>query len=348
MARIDLKNATIRLVDGYSNTAAIDDTPVNGDTNLDIDTVDEAGIIPPGTRFTIVGSTDTYYVTGYNANDFQEVTVDAASGNFTLGFTGTVANPISVQTTANIAYDATAATVATAIRNLAAISNTVDEDVSVTGPAGGPWVIEFKGAWGDVALNELVTTDVDLTGGGDSIDVTAHGIGGTPHNITFTPALATVNGIPADDAVITFEAHTLEVNVGDGNLTYSEAREMLYELNRGVLDTVREGDQQPVEVSMDFVWEFLTSGNGEVIPTIEDALKNRGAASTWVSSSDDPCEPYAVDIEVEYVPPCSDAEREIITLSDFRWETLDHNFTDAQVSATGKCNVVEAAVARVE
>lgn len=180
--------------------------------------------------------------------------------------------------------------------------------------------------------------------GSNRVHVVTARSGGPPNtSITFTPGLS---GAVLNNAVITFIGRSLEVNIGDGNLTYSEAREMLYELNRGVLDTVREGDQQPVEVSMDFIWEFLTAQSGDTVPTIEDALKNRGGASDWESSSADPCEPYCVDVVVEYVPPCSDADPELITLVDFRWETLDHNFTDAQVSATGKCNVVEATISR--
>jgi len=343
MARIDLKNATIRLIDGYGNTAAVDDTPVTGNTDLTIDTVAEPGIVDLGVRFTIVGSTETYYVTGYNANEIQLVTVDATLGNFTLGFTGTVANPIAVQTTANIPEGSTAAVVQTELEALAAI---IPGDVLVTGSAGGPWTIEFMGTYANVDIVLLAGVDVDLSGGADTIVVTTPSAGGTPHNISFTPALLTADGIPSNDAVITFAGHTLEVNIGEGNLTYSEKREMLYELNRGALDSVREGDEQPVEVSMDFVWEFITAIAGAATPTIEDALKQRGVALDWESSSADPCEPYAVDLEVEYVPPCGGVQRELITLPDFRYESLDHNFTDAQVSAQGKCNVVEATVVR--
>jgi hypothetical protein len=344
MARIDLKNATIRLIDGYSNTAAVDDTPVNDDTDLDIDTVATPGIVDLGTRFTIIGSTRTYYVTDYDANEHQLVTVDATSGQFKLQFTGSVAAPISVQTTVDIAEDAAASVVQSALEGLAAIE---PGDVVVTGSAGGPFTVEFTGAYANMDMDEMVGIDgTTPLGGGTGITVTTPIEGGTPHNITFTPALATADGIPADDAVITFAGRTLEVNIGSGNLTYSEKKNMLYELNRGRLDSVREGDEAPVEVSMDFIWDFITAIAGSGTPTIEDAMKNRGEAASWDSSSSDLCEPYAIDVEVEYVPPCGGVQREIITLPDFRYESLDHNITDAQVSAQGKCNVVEATVVR--
>lgn len=238
MARIDLKNATIRLLDGYSDDAAVNNGAgyPAGTTTMTIDAA-PAAALPIGVAFTVVGD-----------------------------------NVIHV----------------------------------VTARSGGP-----------------------------------------PNtSITFTPALA--NAV-LDNAVITFIGRSLEVNIGEGNLTYSEKKNMDYKLNRGVLDSVVEGDQAPMEVSMDFIWEFLTAISGADTPTIEDALKQRGPASTWISSAtEDPCAPYALDIMVEYIPNCEDIAPEVITLHDFRYESLDHDFTAASVAAQGKCNSVEATVTRSE
>lgn len=346
MAQIELRNATIRIIDGFTNTAQVNDIPINGDTVVDIDTLGVSGIIAPGTRFTVVGSSLTHYTTNENSNEQQLVTVDATSGNFTLGFQGTVANPIATQTTANISESATAATVQAALEALAAI---VPGDVIVTGAAGGPWTIEFTGQYKKVNIVQLIGTDVDLMGGGDMITVTTPRQGGVTWQINFTPAFATATGIPADNALITFSGHTLEVKIGDGALSYTENREMEYRLDRGELDTVREGDDQPMEVSMDFVWEFITAViSVDLLPTIEDAIKKRGLASTWVSSDAvDPCAPYAVDLEIEHDPPCGNEQRELILLPDFRWESLEHNAVDAQISMTGRCNSKEAVVTRV-
>jgi hypothetical protein len=165
---------------------------------------------------------------------------------------------------------------------------------------------------------------------------------GNTTGITFTPALtATV----ADNEVITIGPHQLDVKIGEGNLTYSEKRKVDYTLDRGKIDTVRLGDEQPVEVKMDFTWEFLRADTGQP-PTVEDALKQRGVAASWISSSNDLCEPYALDIEVEYVPPCGGEKREIITLVDFRHEDLGHDLRQGQVSVSGKCNATEAIIVR--
>lgn len=345
MAQIELRNATIRLVDGYSNTAQVNDTPVNGMTTMLIDTLGTGEVISPGARFGIVGDDLRHYVVSENHDEVQRLTVNGAStGHYTLGFTGTVASPISVQTTGNIdVATAGASDIQTALEGLAAI---VPGDVVVTLVSSGIFDVRFTGNYAGVNIGILVSTDVDLDTG--SVDPTTVNAGGSTRQITFTPSIMTGDGIPADNAVITFDGHTLEVKIGEGNLTYDEKRTMEYTLDRGNLDTVREGDQVPMDVKMDFVWEFLSAPgvDPDDTPTVEDALKHRGPASNWVSSSSDPCEPYAVDLEIEYVPPCGNVEEELIVLPDFRQESLAHDLRAATVAATGKCNATQALVSR--
>lgn len=166
---------------------------------------------------------------------------------------------------------------------------------------------------------------------------------GTTTNITFTPALGA--GTYVDGDTLTFLAQQVEIKLGDGNLTWTVNREYEYQLDRGNLDTVREGDQQPLDVTLDSVYEFITTGTGETI-TPYDAVNGTGGASEWVSSSTDPCEPYAVDVEVEHVPPCGGAETETTTLPDFRYDTFEADLDAATLSMTGRCNVVKPTVVR--
>ncbi len=162
-------------------------------------------------------------------------------------------------------------------------------------------------------------------------------------SITFTPAL---DGTVADSAVITVTGRTLEINVGDGNITFGEKKEYNYDLNRGNLDTVREGNQIPMDVSMNFIYDFIKAASADTSPTPEEALRNTGKASGWVSSSSDTCEPYAVDLEIEHTPICTGTDKERVTLPDFRYESLDHDPREASISATGRCNAVVATVTR--
>ncbi len=137
----------------------------------------------------------------------------------------------------------------------------------------------------------------------------------------------------------------LEIKVGDGTLTYSEKVEREYELDRGNIDTVRNGDDQPVEVNCAFMWEWLKASTGDA-PTVRDVLTQSGAASAWVTSSTDTCEPFALDLVVEISPACTGIQSERLTFPDFRYENLDGDLSSGQVSFAGKCNATQPVIER--
>ncbi len=86
--------------------------------------------------------------------EVQTITVTGSptGGTFTVTYAG--------QTTAAIAYNATAATVLT---RLEALSNIDSGDVTVTGDAGGPYTVTFDADLGNVA--EFTASGASLTGG---------------------------------------------------------------------------------------------------------------------------------------------------------------------------------------
>lgn len=142
------------------------------------------------------------------------------------------------------------------------------------------------------------------------------------------------------------------IKVGEGNLTYSENRTVEYTLDRGRIDEVRLGDEVPMDVAFDLLWEFITGNvdSAGVPPTVEDVLKNVGNASTWVSSDPDACRPFAIDVLVENVPLCGAGapvqEQEFITLADFRYETLDHDVRAGTIAVSGRANAQFASIVR--
>lgn len=165
-------------------------------------------------------------------------------------------------------------------------------------------------------------------------------------NIVFAPAIAA--GGTLDSAVITFLPIQIDVKVGDGNVTYTESVEREYVLDRGVLDGVRDGDDQPLSVSLTFVFEHVRTGTGETITPI-DAIKGINGASEWISSDQvDNCNPYAVDLVIEHVPACSgqSVETETIVFEDFRYDQLQFDLSAGSISVTGRCNRTEAVVTR--
>jgi hypothetical protein len=133
----------------------------------------------------------------------------------------------------------------------------------------------------------------------------------------------------------------VSVKIGQGNLTYTVARNIEYILDRGNLSSVREGDQIPCDVKFEFEWSYITTKAGDPAPSIEDALRKTGLAVSWISSDTDACNPYAVDLEFTFAPtPISCGDKEVILFSDFRFENLEHDAKGGQISCSGKCNIV--------
>lgn len=175
-----------------------------------------------------------------------------------------------------------------------------------------------------------------------TITSTAETLGNTT-TINFTPGL--VNAADDND-VVAVGPRTLRIKVAQGNLTYSEKKPREYIMDRGVIDEVRNGDQQPIDVNLGLQWEFITAHTSESAPTPEDVLKQRGKASSWKSSDPDPCRPYSVNIVLIYTPLCSGVKKEKIVLPYYRYETLDHDAKAGSLATTGKCNAQEAVVTR--
>lgn len=129
------------------------------------------------------GAIITEFVKGDDSpatNEVQKVTlVNAAAGTFTLTYSG--------QTTAAIAYNASAATVKSALE---ALSNIAVDDITVTKAANGTYTITF--------INNLAATDVDLL----TADVSGLRVASVS---TTTPGVAYAIDATADDVVAAIE-----------------------------------------------------------------------------------------------------------------------------------------------
>jgi hypothetical protein len=316
MARIELRDTTIKFKDGFGGSALVNDTTFSGgDTTIEIDTVanltNNTTKVPVGARFSIAGvaTPDKFTVTGQNSNEVQKVIVDATSGNFTITTTGKVSAPVSPQTTASIAFNASAAAVQSALEALAIF---VPGDVIVTSPVAKTWLIEFAGNFADTNMVQMTATDVDLAGGGDTVTPSTVSPGTTTWKLTFTPALDG-GDLPLNNDAITFAPQEIEIKVGDGDLKYTEKNEYTYDKDRGDLDTVREGDEVPMEVALNIVYEHITTGTSETIAPM-DALKRKvarlaGLAPVLTSASRTPSTSRLFTMHpagrVRTRPPCS-------------------------------------------
>ena len=90
------------------------------------------------------------------ANEVKLLTMTGSptGGTFTLTFDG--------ETTGTIAYNASAATVQTALEGL---SNVNSGDVAVTGSASGPWTVTFAGRYAGINVPAFTANSGSLTGG---------------------------------------------------------------------------------------------------------------------------------------------------------------------------------------
>lgn len=144
-----------------------------------------------------------------------------------------------------------------------------------------------------------------------------------------------------DGSTGTGSPNELQIKVGEGNLTWTERKEREYLLDRGNIDEVRNGDQTPMEVSLDFNFENYVAISSSGTPTPIEALKQTGEASSWVSTDTDTCRPYAIDIVIVHDPECGTGNVETITFPDFRYEEIGGDLRAGTFSCTGRCNAEE-------
>ncbi len=141
------------------------------------------------------------------ADEVQTVTLTGATGGtFTLTWDDTGSN---AQTTTPLAYNATGATVQTAMR---ALSNLADADVTVTGSAGGPYTVTFLTAFAKTDVRMIVANDALLT----PKNVTA-AIAYNASAATMQSALEATTYITPGDVVVT------KPSAGEYTLTFGGA-----------------------------------------------------------------------------------------------------------------------------
>lgn len=228
------------------------------------------------------------------------------------------------------------------------LAGTAAINQSMTAPVTGDATMTID----TVVLNTDITTQVPIgarfTVAGESDATQVHVVTGRTGPdpttaITFSPALGA--GTYLDDGVITFTAQELNIKIGDGDLKYTENLSYVYDLDRGILDDVRLGDDAPMDLSLDFVYEHITTGTAETISPM-DALKQIGGASGWLSSATDQCQPYSVDLLIIYTPPCGTSQIETTLFPDVRADKREVSFKDSKISLTAKCFAIEPIVTR--
>lgn len=155
----------------------------------------------------------------------------------------------------------------------------------------------------------------------------------------------------------------LVLRMGQSSLQWGEPLSPRYELDRGLLDDVRHGDEQPVDLTIEGKFTFGVSRGAEN-KTIHEIIRGKdrgnnqnthgkvtmvGIMEPWLVANG--CPPYAISVEVHNNPnilcPNSSAYGEAHLFRYFRCENPQVNFDTGMVNLSGKCNVTQPIERRV-
>lgn len=128
--------------------------------------------------------------------------------------------------------------------------------------------------------------------------------------------------------------NTLDLKIDEGNITWSEKRNITAKKDRGILDYMKEGDQEACEVKLECRFAALTSSSGDPVTPYEFI---KGQGSNYVSTSPE-CSATAINIIVTVDQDCgTSVEDEIIVFSDFTYTQIDGDFKAGTLSVSGLC-----------
>lgn len=140
----------------------------------------------------------------------------------------------------------------------------------------------------------------------------------------------------------------LVIKIGEGTFTWTEKNNMDYQLDRGVLDTVREGDEEPVEWSLDVSWNWIQGTSAVPVADGIQELRRyvKGDATHKTTDTGDECAPHAFDIVVDYSPTCGSNDQDI-ALAHCRMESMQYDVGAGTLTMSGRANVREATITAV-
>ena len=333
--RKQMRDLVFAFQDGFSGTSAVDDAAlVANDTTMGVDTHslrDSRTIVPVGARFTTAGISTVREVTATQNSQQFLITITATGGTYTITLNG--------ETTSALAFDADSATVQAALVALASVSS---GDVTVTGD--GPHTVTLAGDLANTTGNTFTVDDASATGG--TVVASELQDGTTTWEVTFTPAIAT-GSVPADDAVITWYPRRLEFKTGEGNFDWDQTRDPIIDLNRGVIEGWRLGDEQAMTVNGAALLDWLRA-SGSITLTVYEVLTQTGLASDWLGSSKgDVCLPYAPDLVVIDAPNCGSEQAEVMVFPMFVPTSLNPNVDDALINLSGVSVAAKPEITRV-
>ncbi|QDU75429.1 hypothetical protein Pan97_24610 [Bremerella volcania] len=228
-----------------------------------------------GTPFTITGSTtnggnaevdvDVVQSGGNGVNMIQQVNLPAGltGGTFTLSFEG--------QTTGNLTFNESAVDIESALE---ALSNVGSGDVAVSGPDGGPWLIEFTGTLAASTQTLLTGSGANLAGQSVSVTTTTAGQPGDNHRLTITGTQALSESVPIGFYLIPNEPDATASGTVSSNHTDAQWLSLLAHVyglsNSASLSMVRTTSTTATTRTFTIEVEIVAEKGGQVVlaPTV--------------------------------------------------------------------------------
>lgn len=131
----------------------------------------------------------------------------------------------------------------------------------------------------------------------------------------------------------------LEFKFDEGNITWTVHRNITVKKDRGILDYMKEEDQEAMKVNLEGRFHEITSSSGDPVSPFE-FLTFSGAAAGYTSTSP-LCSASAIDIIVKVNHACGTTiQDEIMTFADFTYEDIGGDFKAGSISISGVCLAV--------
>jgi len=239
----------------------VSDPDISGQTNSpEVEIIEGFVTFYPRLPDGFVAYVDDYLLTPATAA-VQTITITGATaGTFTLTYDG--------QTTTDLAYNASASTVQTALRALSTIGS---GNVNVSGDAGGPYTVTFAGSMVNIPVDIIEIEDEDLDG-----------VNATAIIDTTTPGVAAVNAQQTVAVTGTPTAGTFKLTFAGqttGNIAYN-ATIGTVQTALQALTTIGVNNCSVTGTTGNYVVTFVGALGGQFIPPMTVTPSITGGSAT--------------------------------------------------------------------
>jgi hypothetical protein len=114
----------------------------------------------------------------------------------------------------------------------------------------------------------------------------------------------------------------LEIPIAEGDLAFTQKSPSFVVLNRGRIDSRKQGDETPLDVSFTGKFEQWSGNYGSTGLSPVDVMDGTQKAidAGWIST--DPCGPWAIDVLFQMQNPCNKAEFEQLTFRKVHFDEI--------------------------